>query len=352
MDSPKRPGSTLGKPKSRSPSPHAPLTNGKPAHAPSHFHRPSLETILALLVAASLALHVPTYYKLVSDPGSLLAISRAPAAFGIPFLSGSRPTTPAKATVAKRFGDPDDDLLGEPFDGPADYVCDTSFSGVHILNRDPLMMAIDGFLRKGEAEWIVDKAKPLMARSSVVDVDDQPREKRNDSSEYRTSTSAFFDRRVDPILHCIEKRAVAFSGVPLENTEGLQVVHYQPGQYYKPHWDYFPREFASMQEQLRRGGQRVTTFFVYLNDVALPPGVARDALPKPMSPTKEPLIGAGSTQFPNVGIEVMPRKGRAAFWWDVTIDGKDDERTLHAGTPPTHGEKWGLNIWQREESFF
>ncbi|KAJ3328176.1 hypothetical protein HDU93_001585, partial [Gonapodya sp. JEL0774] len=97
---------------------------------------------------------------------------------------------------------------------------------------------------------------------------------------------------------------------------------------------------------------RVTTFFVYLNSVALPPNTPVSDYPNPLDPNPSaPLLGMGSTQFPNLNVEVMPKKGRATFWWDVTIDGKDDARTLHAGTPPVVGEKWGLNIWQRETAF-
>jgi prolyl 4-hydroxylase len=49
--------------------------------------------------------------------------------------------------------------------------------------------------------------------------------------------------------------------VPVENGELLQVLRYEPGQYYKAHHDYFADEF-----NLKRGGQRVATMLMYLSD--------------------------------------------------------------------------------------
>ncbi|KXS17255.1 hypothetical protein M427DRAFT_54911 [Gonapodya prolifera JEL478] len=289
-----------------------------------------LPSIVTVLVAASLALHVPTYLR-----GTDLSFHTGLANFPSPFSSPVRAPHEISPQRTKLFGDPNDGLLGDPFNGEEDYVCDTTFRAVRIVNRDPLVMYIEGFLRKGEPEWIISKANPLLARSSVVDVDDDPTEKRNATSLYRTSSTAFLTRSGDRILRCIESRASTFTGVPVRNTEGLQVTYYKEGQEYKPHWDYFPREFASMGEQLKRGGQRVTTLFAYLNTVPLPAsftGAPNSAFPASYTPPDEPprpraqLIGAGATQFPDLGVEVFPVKGAAAMWWDVGLKGEDDPR--------------------------
>ncbi|KAJ3333520.1 putative P4H isoform 1, partial [Gonapodya sp. JEL0774] len=295
-----------------------------------------LSTLLTALVIASLALHIPTYMWR-SDVS--LESARPPGTTRVspwshPGATTSQSPGVTSLTTTKRYGDPADSLLGDPFDGTGDYVCHTSFTSVRIVNRDPLIMYIEGFLRKGEPEWIMAMADPMLSRSSVVDVDDEPREKRNFSSEFRTSSTAFLPRAGDPILRCIEARAATLTGVPVKNTEGLQVTYYREGQYYKPHWDYFPREFASMGEQLKRGGQRVTTTFAYLNTVPLPSTLtsAPNTLfppsytppDTPSTPGKPELVGAGSTQFPDLGVEVFPVKGAAAVWWDVDLKGQDD----------------------------
>lgn len=44
-----------------------------------------------------------------------------------------------------------------------------------------------------------------------------------------------------------------------ENGEGLQVLHYEVGQKYEPHYDYFLDEFNT-----KNGGQRIATVLMYL----------------------------------------------------------------------------------------
>lgn len=44
-----------------------------------------------------------------------------------------------------------------------------------------------------------------------------------------------------------------------ENGESLQVLHYEVGQKYEPHYDYFADEF-----NIKNGGQRIATLLMYL----------------------------------------------------------------------------------------
>lgn len=44
-----------------------------------------------------------------------------------------------------------------------------------------------------------------------------------------------------------------------EHGEGLQVLHYEPGQKYEPHYDYFMDEYNT-----KNGGQRMATVLMYL----------------------------------------------------------------------------------------
>lgn len=45
----------------------------------------------------------------------------------------------------------------------------------------------------------------------------------------------------------------------LEHGEGLQILHYEVGQKYEPHYDYFADEFNTIN-----GGQRIATVLMYL----------------------------------------------------------------------------------------
>jgi len=55
----------------------------------------------------------------------------------------------------------------------------------------------------------------------------------------------------------------------------------------------------------------------------------------------------GETDFPMIGKRYKGHKGNAVFFWNVEPDGTPDKRTLHAGLPPTRGEKWLLSQWIR-----
>ena len=55
--------------------------------------------------------------------------------------------------------------------------------------------------------------------------------------------------------------------LPLENGEGLQVLHYPTGAGSEPHFDYLQPTNAANRESIARSGQRVSTLVTYLNDV-------------------------------------------------------------------------------------
>lgn len=118
------------------------------------------------------------------------------------------------------------------------------------------------------------------------------------------------------------------TGIPQENGEGLQVLHYQPGQHYIPHWDYFPTESASSADIVRpeKGGQRIATFLIYLNTVPM----------------------GGETEFPNAGIKVAAVQGNACFFSYCNADGQLDPLTLHSGNAVIEGDKWIAVKWLRE----
>jgi len=84
-----------------------------------------------------------------------------------------------------------------------------------------------------------------------------------------------------------------------------------------------------------RPPRRITTIFVYLNDV---------------DDVKNPN-GAGSTRFPLIvngkgeTLEIRPKKGKAVVFCNITSDGKPDPLTVHEGVRIDSGTKYGLNIW-------
>lgn len=55
----------------------------------------------------------------------------------------------------------------------------------------------------------------------------------------------------------------------------------------------------------------------------------------------------GGTDFPDLGITVMPKKGRALLWPSVYNSAplKDDNRLRHQALPVEEGTKFAANGW-------
>lgn len=200
----------------------------------------------------------------------------------------------------------------------ANTTKDVSFS-----IKSPDAYVIDDFVTAAECAAIIDLARERLKQSTVVD------NKTGGSvvHDNRTSHGMFFSRAETPLIAEIEHRISARVGIPFEHGEGLQVLRYEVGQEYKPHNDYFDVNKPGSASHLVHGGQRVSTVLVYLNT---------------------PELG-GATCFPDVGLEVAARKGRALVF---SYDKPDaSSKTLHGGMPVIKGEKWVLTKWFREGRF-
>lgn len=189
--------------------------------------------------------------------------------------------------------------------------------------RDPRVIVFGGLLSHDECDELMVLAGKRLTRSETVQNDTGGSE----VNSARTSQGMFFDRAENALCQRIEARIAALLNWPVENGEGIQVLRYQPGAEYKPHYDYFDPAHAGTPTILKRGGQRVATLVMYLND---------------------PLVGGGTT-FPDVHLEVAPVKGNAVFF---SYDRAHPvSRTLHGGAPVVQGEKWVATKWLREGVF-
>jgi len=194
---------------------------------------------------------------------------------------------------------------------------------VLVAMQNPRVVVFGGLLSDDECDALVAAARPRMSRSETVVYETGG----NEVNAARTSEGMFFGRGELALCARIEARIGALLGWPVENGEGLQILHYRPGAEYKPHHDYFDPQQPGMASVLKRGGQRVGTVVMYLNT---------------------PEAGGG-TVFPDVAFEVAPIKGNAVFFsYDRP---HPTTRTLHGGSPVVAGEKWVATKWLREREF-
>ncbi len=194
---------------------------------------------------------------------------------------------------------------------------------VLVSMRLPMLVVFGGLLSDDECDALIEAARPRMMRSLTVQTTTGGEELNAD----RTSQGMFFRRGENEVVTRVEARIARVLQWPVENGEGLQILHYQPGAEYKPHYDYFDPREPGTPRITQRGGQRVGTLVMYLN---------------------EPRRGGGTT-FPDVGLEVMPKRGHAVFF---AFDRPHPAtRTLHGGAPVLEGEKWVATKWLREKEF-
>ncbi len=194
---------------------------------------------------------------------------------------------------------------------------------MEVLSWNPRIFIFRNFLSDEECDHLIEKSRPSLRRSKVIDPDGTNGKLDNG----RTSKSMFFPKpHGDPIIEEIERRIALVTMTPPDCAESIQVVHYQTGEEYRPHYDYFiPSQKGSMVF-LQNGGQRLSSFLMYLNTVE----------------------EGGETIFPKAQVKVRPVKGDALLFYDVTPDGKVDPTTFHGGAPVLKGEKWLATRWQRQ----
>ena len=199
---------------------------------------------------------------------------------------------------------------------------DRQVNAITVL-QDPPLLVLEGLLSREECQALITAAAPRMSRSLTVDVKTGGEE----THQARTSEGMFFERGESALISRIEARIGALLGWPVHNGEGLQVLHYGPGTEYKPHYDFFDPAEPGTASILQRGGQRVATLVIYLN---------------------EPEAG-GATVFPDVALAVVPKCGNAVFF--SYSQPHPVSRTLHGGAPVVSGEKWIATKWLREREF-
>ena len=201
---------------------------------------------------------------------------------------------------------------------------ETGDRAIHMLLAltAPRIVLFGNLLSDEECEQMVELSRGKLARSSVVNNETGA----YDIHPHRTSTGTYFNRGENELIRRIEQRIAELVQYPVENGEPIQILHYEPGGEYKPHFDYFDPKQPGNEQVLTQGGQRIATLIMYLNDVE----------------------AGGSTVFPEVGIDVLPRRGNAVYFAYCSENGTLDPRSLHGGSPVGAGEKWIATKWFRQ----
>lgn len=195
----------------------------------------------------------------------------------------------------------------------------------NILSPEPLVYTISDFIDDETCDHFIKKAKSSLGTALVAD------DNKGSTSKGRTNSNCWIAHNSDSITMKVANDIAKVVGLPVENAESFQVVHYDTEQRYNSHFDAFVKDDTEKNRRLlKRGGQRMITALVYLNDVE----------------------EGGHTSFANLKINVSPERRKLLVFHNCYPGTtKRHANSLHAGTPPTKGEKYAFNLWFREQNF-
>jgi prolyl 4-hydroxylase len=198
---------------------------------------------------------------------------------------------------------------------------------VRVLMRceRPQVIVFGDVLSPDECAEMIERSRHRLKRSTTVNPDTG----KEDVIRNRTSEGIWYQRGEDSFIERMDRRISSLMNWPVENGEGLQILHYGTTGEYRPHFDYFPPDQPGSAVHTAQGGQRVATLVIYLNDV--PDG--------------------GETIFPEAGMSVAAQQGGAVYFRYMNGQRQLDPLTLHGGAPVLAGDKWIMTKWMRERAY-
>lgn len=189
------------------------------------------------------------------------------------------------------------------------------------VNIEPLVCVFEDFLSDAEIQHLLAAAEPKLKRALVSGPDSAT------PSGGRSGSRCWLPHNCDAVIEELSLRLAEVAGNGLEYAESLQVIHYGQGEEYSPHYDAWDRATERGRRCMARGGQRMLSCLLYLNDVEY----------------------GGGTSFPNLDMEIRARKGRMVLFHNCHPGSNvRHPDSLHGGLPVLQGEKWACNFWFRE----
>ena len=197
----------------------------------------------------------------------------------------------------------------------------TAAPAVRVVSERPHIVVVEGFASVAECEWLMERGGPHLRRAKVYHGSSDLK-----TSEDRTNTEADFTIfNADVTLSLIRDRMAAVARAPTTHFEITKILRYEPGQHFGLHADFLELNTPELVREMELRGQRAATLLVYLNED----------------------YEGGETHFPRVDFRYRGKRGDALLFSNIDAAGAPDYATLHAGMPPTRGQKWILSQWMR-----
>jgi prolyl 4-hydroxylase len=192
-----------------------------------------------------------------------------------------------------------------------------------VLNINPLVLTVDGFLSEAECLGLIKAAQGRLQRATVSDG------AVGSVSQYRTNSHCSLTQQDAPIVLQMLMKIGMVLRIPMNRAEGPIALHYAEAEEFRPHSDgiQMNADADKLAAFERDGGQRLFSAMVYLNTVER----------------------GGGTGFPELGLSVQPEPGRLLIFANTLAGSREvTNLSIHAGEPVTAGEKWSVITWWRE----
>ena len=189
------------------------------------------------------------------------------------------------------------------------------------INDDYILPTVhENIITPEEAKYILEKSTNYFKDSVIVS---------GHNINIRKSKTAWLNKH-DPVIKNIIDRVCKLTNTPYENAEHLQVVKYDTNGYYNEHFDTVTSYDKNSQEFLFKGGHRVITMLIYLNDD----------------------FTEGATRFPILKKRIKPPKYSGILFYTLDKNLKKcHPKALHAGLPIKSGNKYIANVWIRQKPY-
>jgi prolyl 4-hydroxylase len=190
------------------------------------------------------------------------------------------------------------------------------------VNDEPLIYVFEDFLDAKEVDGLLDAAKPKMQQALVSAANSGV------ESARRSGSNCWLPHSYNQVIEELSLRVAEVVGIGLEFAESLQAIYYAESEEYAPHFDAWDATTERGQRCMAKGGQRMVTCLLYLNDVE----------------------EGGGTCFPKLDMEIRAKRGRMVLFHNCHPGSLiRHPNSLHGGMPVIRGEKWACNFWFREQ---
>ncbi len=193
-----------------------------------------------------------------------------------------------------------------------------------VLSAAPRICVFPGLLHADLCAFLISLAAGRLEPARIYEAANRVEK----VDAHRTNTLATFHVATIELAHVLlQARMAAACGVTERFMEPPSVLHYSPGQQIQDHYDFVNPATPDYAGELARNGQRINTFLIYLNDE----------------------YEGGETDFPRLAIKHRGSLGEGICFSNALADLTPDQRMLHAGRPPTRGEKWIVTQFVRSK---